>query len=188
MPAPTLITSRLLLRHWRDSDLAAFAAMNADPLVMEHFPALLSRNESDVVAARLKQSLQEKDFGIWALEIPGRVEFAGFVGLSSPGFAAPFTPCVEIAWRLRSDCWGQGYATEAARAALDYGFNSLALAEVVSFTVTANQRSRNVMERLGMVRNPEEDFEHPSLPGNHPLRSHVLYRLARTDWHIKNGG
>ncbi len=188
MPAPTLTTSRLLLRHWRDSDLAPFAAMNADPLVMKHFPAPLSRIESDAVAARLRQNLQEKEFGIWALEVSGIGEFAGFVGLSSPSFSAPFTPCVEIAWRLCRDYWGHGYATEAAQAVLDYGFNTLNLAEIVSFTVTANQRSRRVMERLGMVRNPDEDFQHPSLPENHPLRLHVLYRLTRTDRHIKNGG
>jgi RimJ/RimL family protein N-acetyltransferase len=177
-----LQTQRLLLREWRDEDLEPFARMNADPAVMEHFPTTLSRSESDAVAERIRGEFVERGFGWWALEIPGETAFAGFVGLSVPSFELPFpctSPCVEIGWRLATSAWGKGYATEAARAVLTHGFDVLALEEVVSFTVVANARSRRVMERIGMTRREEEDFEHPRLPEGHPLRRHVLYRSVR---------
>jgi RimJ/RimL family protein N-acetyltransferase len=172
-------TDRLLLRRWRDADRDPFAAMNADPRVMEHFPAPLSREESDAAAARIDRHFDEHGFGLWAMEVPGVVTFAGFVGLSVPAFTAPFTPCVEVGWRLAADCWSRGYATEGGRAALRFGFDTLGLREIVSFTTAGNTRSRLVMERLGMTHDPTDDFDHPNLPGGHPLRHHVLYRLRR---------
>lgn len=171
------MTNRLLLRQWRTEDHAPFAAMNADPRVMEHFPNLLAREESDARADAIEQHWLERGFGLWAVEVPGVAPFIGFVGLSVPRFEAAFTPCVEIGWRLAADYWGQGYATEGARAAVEFGFGPLGLKEIVSFTVPANLRSRRVMEKLGMTRDPAEDFEHPLLAAGHPLRRHVLYRL-----------
>ena len=180
MPIPReLRTSLLLLRRWVATDREPFAAMNADTRVMEHFPATLSREESDDSAARMDANFDQHGFGLWAVEIPGIAPFAGFVGLAIPLFETHFTPCVEIGWRLAPDYWGQGYATEGARAALAFGFDVLGLDEIVSFTVPENVRSRRVMEKLGMVRNPAEDFDHPALPVGHGLRRHVLYRLAR---------
>jgi RimJ/RimL family protein N-acetyltransferase len=172
----TINTPRLHLRHWRAEDLPAFAAMNADARVMEFFPKLLDRAESDARVEKIRDHFARNGFGLWAVEVPGVAEFIGFVGLSVPEFEAHFTPCIEIGWRLAYGHWGIGYATEAARAVLDVGFRLLALQEIVSFTVPANRRSRNVMERIGMTRTPADDFDHPSLPAGHPLRSHVLYR------------
>lgn len=173
-----LRTERLLLRTWRDDDLPLFAALNADPRVMQHFPARLAVRESDEAAARIRQEFSERGFGRWAVEIPGEAAFIGFAGLSVPRFEAHFTPCVEIGWRLAADYWGRGYATEAARAAIEDGFRRLPLQDVVSFTVPANGASRRVMEKLGMTHDPRDDFDHPLLPG-HPLQRHVLYRLRR---------
>jgi RimJ/RimL family protein N-acetyltransferase len=178
----TISTERLRLRLWRDEDLAPFAALNADPRVMEHFPKTLDRAESDEFAARIRTGLAERGFGLWAVEVPGRAEFIGYVGLKEWTFEAPFTPCIEIGWRLAFEHWGKGFASEAAGAVLAHAFGPLGLSEVVSFTVPANRRSRAVMERLGMRRSPEDDFEHPLLPEGHALRPHVFYRLARNDW------
>jgi RimJ/RimL family protein N-acetyltransferase len=179
---PILTTSRLRLRTWRDADLAAMAALNADPRVAEFLPKTLSREESDALVERIRQHFERRGFGLWAVEVVGVADCIGFVGLSTPSFETHFTPCVEIGWRLAAEHWGHGYATEAARAAIGFGFESLGLAEIVSFTVPANVRSRAVMERLGMTRRPEEDFDHPVLPEGHPLRRHVLYRLSRGEW------
>ena len=175
----TIQTPRLHLRRWRDEDLPAFAAMNADPRVMEFFPRLLDRAESDALVARIRAGFARRGFGLWAVEVPGVADFIGFVGLSVPHFEAHFTPCVEVGWRLARAHWGHGYASEAARAALDFGFRHLGLGEIVSFTTEANQRSRAVMERIGMTRSPADDFDHPALPEGHPLRRHVLYRVIR---------
>lgn len=174
-----LRTPRLLLRRWRPEDRVPFAATNADPRVMEHFPATLSRQESDARADRIEAHFDKHGFGLWAVEIPGVAPFAGFIGVSIPGFEAHFTPCIEIGWRLAFEHWNRGYATEGARAALAFGFESLQAKEIVSYTVPGNFRSRRVMERLGMTHSPSDDFDHPSLPEGHPLRRHVLYRLAR---------
>jgi RimJ/RimL family protein N-acetyltransferase len=174
-----LTTKRLRLRLWRDEDLAAFAALNADPRVMRYLPKRLSRAESDASARRIMEHFSRHGFGWWALEVIGVAEFIGFTGLSVAPFQAHLTPCVEISWRLAHAFWGFGYATEAACAARGYGFNQLGLERLVSFTVPPNQRSRRVMERLGMSHSPEDDFEHPLLPAGHPLGPHVLYRLAR---------
>ena len=177
--AQTLKTSRLILRQWREDDLAPFAAMNADPRVMEYFPSLLSREKSDDLARRLAARIDERGWGLWAVEVKGVVPFIGFVGLAKVLWSAHFTPCVEIGWRIAFEHWHKGYATEAARAAVDFAFDSLRLDEIVSFTVPANLRSRAVMERLGMKHDPRDDFDHPELPVGHPIRRHVLYRLAR---------
>jgi ribosomal-protein-alanine N-acetyltransferase len=160
--------------------------MNADPRVMEHFPAPQSRAESDMLAGRIEAHFDRHGFGLWAVEIPGNTRFAGFIGLAVPRFEAHFTPCVEIGWRLASEHWGHGYATEGALAALQFGFEVLGLREIVSFTVSRNVRSRRVMEKIGMTHNPADDFDHPSLPEGHPIQRHVLYRLAapRQESHI----
>ena len=175
-------TQRLVLRRWRDDDLEPFAELNADREVMGHMPSLLDRAESDTLAARIRDHFDVHGFGLWAVEVPTLAPFIGFVGLSVPRFTAAFTPCVEVGWRLGRPHWGAGYATEAARAALEIGFTSLHLDEIVSFTVPANARSIAVMERLGMTRDPADDFDHPSLPAGHRIRPHVLYRLSRDRW------
>jgi RimJ/RimL family protein N-acetyltransferase len=179
---PRLTTGRLCLRPWREQDLAPFAALNADPRVVEFLPKPMTRAESDATAARIGEHFECHGFGLWAVEILGVADFIGFVGLSVPTFEAHFTPCVEVGWRLAYDHWGHGYATEAAQAALVFAFRSLRLDQVVSFTVPANDRSRRVMERLGLTRSPNDDFEHPNLEDGHPLRHHVLYRLPRPVW------
>ena len=176
-------TERLILRDWRHEDLEPFAALNAHPEVMRHMPKRLSRAESDTLAARIRAGIAERGYGLWAVESPGEAPFLGFVGLAVPGFQAAFTPCVEVGWRLAWRFWGRGYASEAARGALEHGFGELGLREIVSFTTLGNDASRRVMERLGMRRDPREDFEHPGLPSGHPLRPHVLYRIGRAEWH-----
>jgi RimJ/RimL family protein N-acetyltransferase len=178
-PAPELRTGRLLLRRWRDADRAPFAALNADPAVVEHLAAPLSRAESDRLLDRAEAGFDERGWSLWAVEVATTGRFAGFVGLSPATFAAHFTPAVEVAWRLAREHWGHGYATEAARAVLACGFEEVGLEEIVSFTVPANVRSWRVMERLGMTRDPADDFDHPLLPPGHRLRRHVLYRLRR---------
>lgn len=175
-----LLTKRLILRRWRENDRVPFARMNADAEVMAWFPAPLSRTDSDALADRIEAHFDHKGFGLWAVEIPSVESCAGFIGLSVPSFDAPFTPCVEIGWRLARPCWGRGYATEGARRVLDHAFGTLDMDEIVSFTATGNIRSRTVMERLGMSRDPSDDFVHPALPPDHELADHVLYRLARS--------
>jgi ribosomal-protein-alanine N-acetyltransferase len=173
-----VVTARLLLRRWRAEDRAPFAALNADPEVMRFFPAVLSPAESAALAEAIDAHFDVHGFGLWAVEVPGVAPFVGYVGLNVPTFAAPFTPCVEIGWRLAAAHWGRGYATEAARAVLGHAW-TLGLDEVVSFTTAANARSRAVMTRLGMRHEPADDFDHPRLPPGHPLRPHVLYRIGR---------
>jgi len=174
---PTLSSGRIRLRQWRKTDREAFAAMNADPRVMEFFRSRLTRDESDALVDHIEKHFRERNYGLWALEVTDVAPFIGFAGLHFAQFSAPFTPCVEIGWRLAYDYWGHGYATEAARLALAHGFGALALPEIVSFTSTTNHRSRAVMERLGMRRDPRDDFDRPSLPEGHPLRRHTLYRI-----------
>ena len=153
--------------------------MNADPAVMEFFPACLSRAESDQGVDRIERQFRERGFGLFAAELRRDGTFIGFIGLNVPRFVAHFTPCVEIGWRLAAAYWGQGLATEGARATLRHGFESLALDEIVAFTVPGNVRSRRVMEKLGMTHDPADDFDHPGLAEGHPMRRHVLYRLRR---------
>lgn len=180
MDVTILRGDRVVLRGWEPHDAMPFAAMNSDPVVMEHFPAALSRSDSDAMLERLQQGLESRGWGAWCLDIDGTC--AGFVGLTPVSFEAPFTPCVEIGWRVAAAYWGQGYATEAARLALGLGFGTVGLEEIVSFTTVANWRSRRVMERLGMRRRASEDFEHPRVPQGHALRPHVLYRLAAREF------
>lgn len=170
----SLRTARMLLRPWRDEDIAAFEELSADPEVMEYLVALPGWAE------RARAHWDEHEFGQWVVEIPGEASFIGVVGLNKISYQAHFTPAVEIAWRLARAHWGRGYAIEAARASLDYGFDRLGLGEIVATTVPANQRSRRVMERLGMTRNPADDFDVPHLPEG-PLKRHVLYRLDARD-------
>jgi len=176
---PELRTARLLLRQWRPDDLPLFAALNADPRVMEFFPAPKTASESNAQAAWIEKGIEANGYGLWAVEVPGAAPFIGFVGLSPVGFRGHFTPCVEVGWRLAFDHWGRGYATEGARAALAHGFGRLALPEIVSFTAAGNARSRAVMAKLGMVRDPRDDFDHPAIAEGNPLRRHVLYRIGR---------
>lgn len=144
---------------------------------MEHFPALLSPQESDALADRIEAHFTLHGFGLWAVELPGIAPFIGFIGLMRPSFQAHFTPCIEIGWRLAAVYWGQGLAVEGAHAALDYGFKVLELPEIVSFTASPNLRSIRVMQKLGMTHHPDDDFDHPLLPAGHPLQRHVLYRI-----------
>jgi RimJ/RimL family protein N-acetyltransferase len=169
-------TERLRLRRWRTEDLAPFAALNSDPMVVEYLAGPLTREQSDSLVERIEAHFDQHGFGWFAAEVVEDRSFAGFIGLSIPRFEAHFTPCVEIGWRLASRCQGRGYATEGARAALAFGFETLALEGIVSFTVPANVRSRRVMEKLGMTHDPDEDFDHPAMPEGHRLRRHVLYR------------
>lgn len=171
-----LYTERLILRSWQLSDLPLFADINADERVCEYLPTTLTRAESDALAQKIIAHFDEHGFGLWAVEEKGGAPFIGFVGLSIPGFEAHFTPCVEIGWRLAFAYWGKGYATEAAKKVMEYGFNELLLDEIVSFTTKSNQRSRAVMERLGMTYSKEDDFDFPTLDASHPLLPHVLYR------------
>jgi RimJ/RimL family protein N-acetyltransferase len=170
-------TERLLLRRWRDADREPFACMNRDPVVMEFIPSRQSRSESDALVDRIEAHFTEHGFGLWATELLATGEFIGYVGLAVPRFTAVFTPCVEIGWRLAAAHWGMGFATEGARAVVRHAFDVIGLAEIVSFTVPANLRSRRVMEKLGMTHDSKDDFDHPMLPEGHPMRRHVLYRL-----------
>ena len=168
-------TERLLLRQWSSADRAPFAALNADPRVMEFFPATLGSAESDAMATRCERLMQERGWGLWAAELKATREFIGFAGLHTPSADLPFSPCVEIGWRLSYPHWRKGLATEAARGALHVGFTTLGLNEIVSFTAVGNSRSRAVMQRLHMRESGT--FEHPHVPEGSPLRLHCLYRL-----------
>jgi RimJ/RimL family protein N-acetyltransferase len=172
-----LETERLILRRWRREDRAPFAALNDDPRVMAHFPRRLPAADSDAMVARLQDHWDDHGFGIGAAERKADGAFIGMVGLASARFDAPVCPCVEIGWRLAAEHWGQGYATEAARAWLAHGFGTLGLPEIVAFVVPANLRSQAVMTRIGMRRDPARDFEHPLLPQGHPLRPHWLFAM-----------
>jgi ribosomal-protein-alanine N-acetyltransferase len=181
---PELRTPRLVLRGWRDDDRDAWAAMNADIEVMRHFPAPLTRSESDAFFDRIVALLDAQGWGLWAVEVPGVAPFIGFVGLSVPNFEAPFMPCVEVGWRLARPYWGRGYAPEGAGAALDVAFDALDLDEVVSMTTLANTKSQRVMAKLGLERDPEADFDHPRYP-DWPDRRHALYRLSAGRWRAR---
>jgi RimJ/RimL family protein N-acetyltransferase len=174
-----LRTEHLVMRRWQQTDREPFAALNADPEVMEHFPAALSRADSDALVDRIEAGFDADGHGFWALEIAATGEFIGLTGLSPVTFDAPFTPAVEMAWRLTRTAWGHGYATEAARCALAFGFEELGLEEVVAFTPTTNLRSQAVMRRIGMTHDPADDFDHPRLTPGHPLQRHVLWRKRR---------
>ena len=214
----TIQTERLILRPWEEEDLESFAKLNADPRVMEYFPSVLTREQSDRQAYCLMNYLQKHGWGFWAVEriacrnptssgvgqdklydnavsggrisslqvgvlqAPNAAKFIGFIGLEKVDFSAHFTPSVEIGWRLAFDYWGHGYATEGARASLVYGFETLQLKEIVSFTAIGNKRSQRVMEKIGMHHSPADDFDHPRLPADCKVRRHVLYRIRRDEW------
>jgi ribosomal-protein-alanine N-acetyltransferase len=180
-PALELTTPRLVLRAWRPSDREPFAALNRDPVVMEHFPAPLSREESDDLIDRNMHALDVRGYCWWAVEIADTSEFIGCTGLTETSFDAHFTPAVEVGWRLAHRAWGHGYATEAGGAAIDHGFDRVGLEEIVSFTTPANRRSRAVMARLGMTHDPADDFDHPRLARGDPLRRHELWRRRFED-------
>lgn len=177
-PLTALTTDRLILRRWRDSDLEPFAALNGDPVVMEHFPGTLDRAASDAFVDRIEAAFDAHGFGLWAAEVAGGAPFIGFIGLAIVRFEAHFTPAVEVGWRLAKEHWGHGYAPEGARRALDVAFDELGLDGVVSFTTTSNHNSQRVMQKIGMTHDPADDFDHPNLPDG-PLRRHVLYRIRR---------
>jgi len=176
------LTERLALRRWRESDLEPFFRINSDSRVMEFLPETLTREKSDELARRIASHFEKHGFGLCAAELRTNKKFIGYVGLAVPSFETRFTPCVEIGWRLDANCWARGLATEAARRIVRYAFGPLGLKELVSFTSPANVRSRRVMEKTGMRRDPADDFDHPNLPAGNPLRRQVLYRLSRVDW------
>ena len=176
MTSVVLQGRRVRLRQWEARDGDPFAQLNADPVAMEFFPSILTREESDAMVQRCRDAIEQRGWGLWCLEINGHC--AGFTGLNVPTFEAPFLPAIEIGWRMQPQYWGHGYATEAARLALDYGFGVLQSREIVSFTAVANVRSRAVMERIGMWHDAAGDFDHPRLAPGHRLRRHVLYRLS----------
>jgi RimJ/RimL family protein N-acetyltransferase len=180
-----LETERLRLRQWIESDREPFARLNADPRVMEFLPSILDRSTSDAMLDRIQTLIIDQGWGLWAVESKQDKQFIGYVGLHIPTAELPFSPCVEIGWRLAFEYWGKGYATEAAQAALKVGFNRLELPEIVSFTTINNHRSSAVMERLGMTRDAET-FEHPSIPVGYSLCEHCLYRLSREKWDSNN--
>jgi RimJ/RimL family protein N-acetyltransferase len=180
-PGPELTTDRLLLRRWTDADLEPFAALNRDPRVMEHLSRQLSRQDSDAFVAMIEAEFEERGFGLWAVEVRAERRLVGFTGLHVADFEAHFTPAVEVGWRLAADAWGHGYASEAAMAALDFAFAGAGLAEVVSMTTPRNRRSQRVMERIGMHRDPADDFAHPRFAPGHRLRQHLLYRITAAE-------
>jgi RimJ/RimL family protein N-acetyltransferase len=177
----SLETDRLLLRQWKPTDREPFAKLNADPHVMEFFPNTLSREASDAFADRIQALIEKQSWDLWAVEIKNTQQFIGYVGLHVPTYELPFNPCVEVGWRLAYEHWGKGYAPEAALVALKFGFESLNLTEIVSFTALGNVRSQRVMEKIGMQRSPET-FQHPNVSINSDLREHCLYELSHYDW------
>ncbi|CAN7571048.1 GNAT family N-acetyltransferase [Variovorax sp. LjRoot130] len=179
---PELQTPRLRLRAWRDEDLPLFAELNADEQVNQYLLGPLTRTQSDALVGRITEHFLREGFGFWAVEAPGVASFIGMVGIAIPSYTAPFAPCVEVGWRLGCQYWGQGFATKAARAALEFGFESVGLSEIVALTVPGNARSRAVMSKLGMTRTASDDFEHPLVPAGHQLTRHVLYRLSKEAW------
>ena len=176
--AGSIVTARLCLRQWRPADRAPFAAMGRDPQVMEYFPGLLSPEEAAAQIARHTASIADTGIGFWAVETRSDDRFIGFTGIKPVTVASAIHGKVEIGWRLQRSGWGRGYAEEAARAALDVAFVERRLPTVVAMTVSGNTRSWRLMERLGMKRRPELDFDHPDLPAAHPLARHIVYSIA----------
>ncbi len=182
-PAPfELRTPRVLLRQWKESDFPEYSAMNADPEVRQYFPGLLSEAEARAEGERIRSGIAQRGWGMWALEIPGRFPFAGFVGLNVPGYEAPWMPAVEIGWRLKREAWHQGFATEGAVASVKFAFEQLQLPEIVAVSVVPNTPSHNVMHKIGMARDASADFDHPRVPPDWPLKQHILHRLSRETW------
>ena len=177
-----LETDRLILRLWQSSDVDGMAAIDQDPKVCQYLPAIGTRATTEAGVQRILNHYQEHGFCLYAVELKENNEFIGFLGLSIPSFESHFTPAVEIGWRLASRHWNKGYATEGAKAVLKYGFLTLNLDEIVSFTVVNNRASRRIMEKIGLHHNPDDDFNHPRLAADSPLRRHVLYRLSKAEY------
>ena len=174
-------TKRLLLRQWKDADIPVFAKINADPDVMKYYPSILSNEESQALAHKIRDKINKNGWGFWAVERISDKRFIGFVGLNEPSYELPVSPCIEVGWRLGREYWGNGYATEAGKRCLEIGFYTLGFPEIYSFTPVLNKRSRAVMERIGMD-NTSRNFEHPMMPASHPLREHFLYRAEKYSW------
>ncbi len=172
-------TERLILRAWKDEDLLPFARLNADPLVMEHFPNTLTLEQTKTMIETLKKRFETDGFSFFAVELKSSGEFIGMTGLNKPAYQTPFTPCVEVGWRIAKEFWNKGYATEAAKASLDYGFNVLGLDRIASFTAVENIKSQRIMEKIGMTRDLNGDFDHPNVPQGHRLTRHVLYWISK---------
>jgi len=185
MAAAIIETPRLILRGWTDDDLEPWCAMNADPRVTEFFPVPFPRERSLALAAAMREELEHRGYGWWIAEVKDSSagKFDGTIALTKIAFQAHFTPAVEIGWRLPFALWGNGYATEGARAALDFGFNRLQLDEIVAITAVPNGRSQRVMQKLGMTRDPRDDFDHPKIEPGHRLARHVLYRMRAPQAH-----
>jgi len=181
----SLTTERLHLRQWKESDLPAFSNMNADPDVMKYYLSKLNSSESDTLAEKIFKLIDVKGWGFWAVELKVNSKFLGFVGLNEPDYTLPFSPCIEIGWRLGKQYWGKGYASEAAKQCLNVAFTQLDLDEVVSFTSLSNTRSQSVMKKIGMT-NTANNFHHPLVPRGHPLSEHVLFKIAKVDWQNRN--
>ncbi len=176
-----LTTDNLILRQWKADDYLAFSKLNSDSTVMEYFPNTLSKKQSDSLAKEMELLISQNGWGVWAVEEKERGQFIGCVGLHEPSFDLPFSPCIEIAWRLDKQYWGKGYATEAGNEVLNFAFERLKVDEIVSFTALVNKKSESVMKRLGM-RDTQQNFEHPHLPMGHILREHLLYKISKEDW------
>jgi 3-dehydroquinate dehydratase/shikimate dehydrogenase len=179
-------TDRLILRNWKEEDAEPFAQLNADPRVMEYFPSTLSRKESDTLLKSGYAHIKKYGWGKWAVALIDTGEFIGRIGLEEVNFQAPFSPNIELGYRIAFEYWGKGYASEGAKAVLGYGFNHLNLNEIVAFTPAQNLRSQQVMQRIGMYRDSNEDFDHPKLAEDHPLKRHFLYRLNQQQWHLSS--
>ena len=177
-----LETPRLRLRGWHDADLDPLAEMCADPRVMRYFPATLTRDECAAALARCRVHFIRHGFGYWVVERRDEARFIGVAGLAWSRLKLPFCPAVEIGWRLAADQWGQGLAKEAAEAALAFAFEQRKLEHVVSYTSPLNERSRRLMEAVGMQPDELASFDHPCWPEGHPLRRHLLYRITRAHW------
>lgn len=176
-----LKADKLLLRQWIPADLPEFARMNADPKVMEFFPEILEKSQSDQLGEKIRLDIESQGWGLWAIELLENHSFIGFAGLNKVDFGLDFTPCIEIGWRLDRTWWGKGYATQAANRVLQFAFTQAKFAEIYSFTSIKNIRSRKLMQRINMV-NTNQYFDHPGLNSNHPLAKHVLYKLTRSQW------
>lgn len=179
---PIIQTSRLILRQWSDADLEPLAKLNADPRVMEYFPSILTREESNALLRSAYTHIEKYGWGKWAVVLLETGEFIGRIGLEEIDFQASFAPNIELGYRLAFEHWGKGYASEVAKAALEYGFTHLNLQEIVAFTPVQNMRSQLVMKRIDMHNDPSHNFDHPRLAEGHPLKKHVLYRLTATEW------
>lgn len=182
-----LETERLIMRSWSKDDLLLFAKLNSNPKVMAHFPKTLTLEETEKMINVLEERFKKDGFSVFATELKATKEFIGFIGLNSPAYSTPFSPCVEIGWRIDEEFWNKGFATEGALACLKWGFETLGLKEIVSFTATSNKTSERIMQKIGMIRDMAGDFDHPSLTPDHPLSRHVLYRISNPKFlNLKN--